>query len=232
MNCGIYVIKNTLNEHCYIGSTRMLTKRRSKHWFLLQRGIHHSKYLQRAYNKYGEYSFRFSVILFCEPFELLRYEQALIDWTKPEYNICQVAGSRLGVPQSEECNRINRLTHTGIKHSEETKRKISLALLGKPKSDIAVKNNSLGHMGHVISEETRRKISTTLTGNIPWDKGIPSGTKGRPFSEEHRRNLSKAIKGRILSEEHKKKLSESHKGQIAWNKGLKYKLGDICKKEQ
>lgn len=40
----------------------------------------------------------------------------------------------------------------------------------------------------------------------------------RKFSEEHRRNLSKAATGRKWSEEDKRKLSEVHKGQISLRK--------------
>ena len=43
--------------------------------------------------------------------------------------------------------------------------------------------------------------------------------KKKPMSEEHRRNISKALKGKTLSEETKRKMSEAHKGKVGPNKG-------------
>lgn len=44
--------------------------------------------------------------------------------------------------------------------------------------------------------------------------------KKKTFTEEHKKNMSKAIKGKAKSEEHKRKLSEAGKGNKPWNKGL------------
>lgn len=69
-----------------------------------------------------------------------------------------------------------------------------------------------GSEGREPSEETRKRMSQSL--------------KGRPFSEEHRRNISEARKGKSswskgvsFSEEHRRNISESHKGKVTWNKG-------------
>ena len=45
--------------------------------------------------------------------------------------------------------------------------------------------------------------------------------KKSKFSEEHRRNLSKAHKGKIVSKETRRKLSLAAKGKPTWNKGKK-----------
>jgi group I intron endonuclease len=45
-------------------------------------------------------------------------------------------------------------------------------------------------------------------------KGKPSGTKGIPFTSEHKQNIAKATTGRIPSEETKQKLSKANKGHI------------------
>ena len=59
-------------------------------------------------------------------------------------------------------------------------------------------------------------------------KGIPSWSKGKKFSEKHRRNLSQAKKGCITwmkgkkhTEKAKRKIGEASKRRIPWSKGLK-----------
>ena len=64
--------------------------------------------MQRAWNKYGSQSFKFNSLLICAPNNLLMYEQSCIDGLKPEYNICQVAGSIRGLRWSPE-SRANML---------------------------------------------------------------------------------------------------------------------------
>lgn len=79
------------------------------------------------------------------------------------------------------------------KHSEETKRKMSL-------------NSSRYWTGKTFSEESRKKMSESKKGQIR--------------SEEHCKKLSLAHKGRLRSEEHKRKLLEVHKGN-KWGLGIK-----------
>lgn len=59
---------------------------------------------------------------------------------------------------------------SGLKHSEETKRKISE-----------------GNKGKIVSEATRKKIGEANKGNIPWNKN-----KVNVYSEEVRKRMSKA----------------------------------------
>ena len=99
---GVYAIENILNGKQYIGSTSNLRKRRLDHFGTLRQGKHDNEHLQRAFNLYGEDAFVFRHLLVCELFELLRYEQGLIDAITPEYNMCQVAGSSLGRKTSDE----------------------------------------------------------------------------------------------------------------------------------
>ena len=100
--CGIYRIYNIKNDKLYVGSAVNLHQRRHAHFSLLKHNKHHSIYLQRAYNKYGEDSFFFEAIEFCEKEILIEREQYYIDTLNPDYNICRVAGNKLGVKSSKK----------------------------------------------------------------------------------------------------------------------------------
>lgn len=100
---GVYMIKNVLNNHKYIGSTKNFKQRLKQHISDLHNNKHHSSYLQAAWNKYGEKHFVFQILETCEPIKdtLIFLEQKYLD-LKPEYNILNVAYSCLGRKFSEE----------------------------------------------------------------------------------------------------------------------------------
>lgn len=92
VEAGIYMIQNTLNNHKYIGSTNNFKRRIIRHRSELRTNKHHSLYLQRAYNRYGEDKFTVSILEKCDSVRdtLLYLEQKYLN-LKPEYNIAQVA---------------------------------------------------------------------------------------------------------------------------------------------
>lgn len=62
---GIYKIVNTFNGKIYIGQSKHIRERWSEHKKELRRNKHKNEYLQRAWNKYGEDSFKHEVIELC-----------------------------------------------------------------------------------------------------------------------------------------------------------------------
>lgn len=58
----IYQIKNKINDNRYIGQTVNFLARKEKHLSCLRRQAHDNPYLQKAYNKYGEDAFEFSIL--------------------------------------------------------------------------------------------------------------------------------------------------------------------------
>lgn len=95
----IYMIINVINGKFYIGSTNNYTNRFYAHKNELRKGTHHSKHLQKAWDKYGEEAFEFVVI---EEFEVedsqkqFDREQIYLDLFKPwdsniGYNISKKA---------------------------------------------------------------------------------------------------------------------------------------------
>jgi group I intron endonuclease len=77
----VYQIQNTINGKVYIGSTVKYRYRKNRHLYLLRHNKHESPKLQNAFNKYGEKSFRFSLLIEnVSSIKLLRkYEQYFID---------------------------------------------------------------------------------------------------------------------------------------------------------
>ena len=105
MNTGIYAIENTVNGKMYVGSAADLKKRGSQHFAQLRDSVHHSRKLQRSYNKHGKEIFEFRTLLVCRKEDLLFYEQLAIDKfsaVKGGYNIAPIAGSPTGVKRTPE----------------------------------------------------------------------------------------------------------------------------------
>ena len=134
---GVYKIESKTNsKRCYIGSAINITIRWKRHLKDLRKNKHHSQKLQRHFNKYGESDLHFSILLGCEKEDLLKHEQFYLDSCNCYFNICRIAGSCLGVKISEETRKkmslasMGRKTMLGRKTSEETKAKQSKALMG------------------------------------------------------------------------------------------------------
>lgn len=101
--CGVYLITNTTNGKLYVGSSVHVQNRWGQHRHDLRRGRHDNGYLQRAWNKYGEAAFEFSLVTQSAPEALLDWEQAWLDVTQcyernKGYNLIQYAARR-GVTQ-------------------------------------------------------------------------------------------------------------------------------------
>lgn len=188
---GIYKIRNIINEKCYVGSAVDFEKRWGGHKHGLKEGKHHSRHLQAAWQKYGKKSFVFEIVEKCEKLLLIEREQYYLDVLKPQYNISPTAGSSLGV-----------------KHTEETKKKV-----GKASSE-RLKGEKHFNYGKKLSKETKRKISNTLTGTKASEE-----TKQK--LSEMRKGIKNSFYGKKHSNEARKKMSDAAKGRIPWNKKVK-----------
>lgn len=185
---GVYIIQNQETMETYVGSGDVY-RRASQHRTSLQKGIHTNHRLQEAYNRNP--NFEMVAVPTETRDEAFDIEQAIID---------EFSNSPLLLNLSMDA-RIPR-----IKHTEETKRRISEA-----------------NKGRIITPEMRRKISETLTGRIEPDHVRQKKSESRiglKHSEETRRKISISNTGKVPSEETRKKLSEANKGQIPPNKGI------------
>lgn len=175
MDTGVYLIENIANGRRYVGSSVTLKKRWKEHQRGLLENKHHSRFLQRAWNKYGPLFFRFTVVAYCSRSDLLFYEQRLIDGLNPDYNTSPIAGSQLGYRHSEETRAKLRAARArngfspmkGRKHTPETLKKISEGRKGKgggPRSPERLAKISAALKGRPVTTEMRERISKTLTG--------------------------------------------------------------------
>ncbi len=237
---GIYKIQSKIKpEKFYIGSAVDIPQRWRQHKSDLNLNIHKNKKLQNHFNKYSESDLLFTILLGCNKEDLIKHEQYFIDALNPWFNICQIAGSSLGIKRSEEylkkvsaSRKGRRGWNKGIPMSDETKRKLSES-----------KTGSKGFWkGKKLSEEHRIKLSLSHKGHKPWNKGIPASEEmaqrlrtinvGRKISEAHKNKIREANLNRTykpLSEEAKRKLSESKKGHKPWNKDKKLSKEHIAK---
>lgn len=85
-NCGIYCIKNKINNKLYVGSSSNLQSRKNFHFNSLKDNKHHSKKLQRAYNKYGINNFNYTILENCEKNNLEILEKEWINYFNSYYN--------------------------------------------------------------------------------------------------------------------------------------------------
>ena len=76
---GIYCIENIITNKKYIGQSIDVDERWRKHISELNHNYHHNDYLQKAWNKYGEDSFKFYVLEYCDICELDTKEIYYID---------------------------------------------------------------------------------------------------------------------------------------------------------
>jgi group I intron endonuclease len=99
---GVYVIKQLSTGRLYVGSSVNVSRREYQHFLTLRNGTHFNKFLQRAFDKYGESDFEFILLGRNETIELLDDEQFWIDKLRPEFNILPTAGSPKGYVFTEE----------------------------------------------------------------------------------------------------------------------------------
>lgn len=152
---GVYAIQNTVSHRQYVGSSQTVRCRWALHRSQLRRGVHHCKWLQRAWTKHGEECFRF-VMLETAPIEaLFERETFHMERCRAEtgiYNSAPVAGTCRGVKLGP--------------HSPEHRRKIGDAQRGKAVGEYSRRRASEVHKGKTISAAHRAAISAHLRTRV------------------------------------------------------------------
>ena len=230
---GIYAIRHVASGKLYIGSAVSIAKRWQHHRTDLIHGKHHSRHLQRAWDKYGTDSFAWEVLeTVSDKADLISKEQEWIDRTgsyrrTKGYNISPTAGSNLGLqfgPMSPEHRAKVSAALTGKTHSPEARAKISAARKGKkfsPESRAKMSLARNGKPGRPHTSESRAKVSAARKGKSPILEhrsklsSALKGKPGRPKGPEERAKISEAMKGRPKSPEARAKMSATRRAKFA-----------------
>ena len=150
---SVYKIQSVIKpERVYIGSSIETFKRWRRHLNCLKSNKHPNSKLQNHYNKYGNGDLIFSILLSCEKEDLLKIEQYFIDSYNPWFNICKHAGNTLGRRLSKETREKLSISHLGLGHSLEVRRRIQKSHKGL----------NTWMKGRKSSKETKEKISKAL----------------------------------------------------------------------
>ena len=157
---GVYQFLNLINGNRYIGSSSDVKYRVIIHIARLRGGYHPNKYLQNAWNKYGEQSFMVEAVEYTKSH--LSCEQVWIDECSPEYNLTATA--------------------TGIKHTKETREKIS-----KGRS-AWLKSGGADHLSKKITE-------------LYTDPEYKARRKAGLDSDETRAKISAGVRAKVADKE-------------------------------
>lgn len=156
--CGIYRITCEGNSQTYIGSSVNIKDRWQQHISLLRGNRHSSVYLQNSYNKYGEDSFKFEVLLRLIEFneEILRdLEWYYIEKYQPAFNTITPL----------VCNRTNEWKE---KISISTKKLYAERGYINPRRGVGKKYNIYDTSFNLIKENITMPEVATFTGKVSY----------------------------------------------------------------
>lgn len=193
---GVYQIKNLVNNKIYIGSTtQSFIKRLSVHLNHLYKGTHHSIILQRAWDKYGEENFEFSILELCKNNSIvLEREQYWLDKLKPYnrnigYNILTKSNNSQGYRHTEETLiLIGQLSKS--RDNSKAVESMRLKNLGSKKDE--------AHSTRMSKLHSKSVIQLSLNGIFiqEWDSGTLAC---KNLGLKNQTNISKCCKGKCKS---------------------------------
>lgn len=198
---GAYMLHNLQTGYGYVGSTHDLDFRVKTHQQLLKNGKHPNKRLQAQFDVNPNFD---AVVLPLEDREVaFDLEQALLDEhalnpfllnVSRDARYCRVPGLKHSDETKAKISAASKGNQYRLGHvpSEETKKKLREANAGKPIPDERRERIRQSHIGKTHSEETKQKIRELKTG-IKRDPAAVEATaaklRGRPISEAHRQAI-------------------------------------------
>lgn len=222
----IYVTKNNVNGKLYIGQHSCSYDEQFTDGYLGS-----GRALLRAIKKYGKQNFERIIIEYAESKEELneleaKYVTAEILEDRNFYNM--QTGGKQNILVSEKTRNLQSENHWdcagknhpmyGKKHSDEARRKMSIANKGRTPWNKGLKGaqTSWNKGGH-LTEEQKKHLSEINKGKHHTEeskKKISDASKLRHPSEETKKRISEKLKGHKVSSETRKKISEAYMKKI------------------
>lgn len=217
---GVYRIINVTTKKSYIGSSVDIEYRKYSHLCSLRGNKHHSLYLQRAYNKYGEENLKFEILARC-PKEYVRNLEAWFiekSTINSAYNIVKVIDGKFvyedstlaGWSKSRQVNKLKTPQQHTRKSSKEIEEIVNRLNRGCSFKEIT---NELKVSSHTITRIKR------LYGHLVDEKY-------RGIQSSYGENLNSYIKSRLSNGESYSRIARelgiAH--STVRNKAIKYKL--------
>lgn len=175
----IYLIRNLINDKCYIGKTINLKRRIYEHFMGYSEGC---KLLSRALKKYGKENFSVEIL-----------HEGIIPELLNEFEIQAIKEHNTKAPHGYNLNEGGL---GGINPSKETRQRMSEAAVAREAKKYAE--------GYTVSEETREKLRKTSTGRV-----YSETTRQEMSKKAKEREAKKRAEGYKVSEETRRKNSEN-----------------------
>lgn len=214
MTTGIYMIRNKINDKVYIGASIHVEERFQQHLNELRKGTHVNKYLQHAFNVYGESNFEFSIVESCAVEELPEAEIRILH-TYGGYESTDTYNLREGGRVCSGKDNPNFGKHWSLnwRKAQSDRMKAHYAdptnhpMYGKHHSPETIENLRLSHLGTHQTVESNLKRSETLKSQNRL--GARNPFYGKHHSDEVKARL------RIASAERKHTPEELEKMRVA-----------------
>jgi len=232
---GIYKITSLVNGKVYVGQAAHIPARKAEHLRSLYKGDHHSKYLQRHYDKYGVDDLVFETIELCDTTHLTEREDYWMKMFPCAFNMCKAANSMLGYKHDAafKAKVGKRVTGDGNPmKNEETKKKMSELMTGREFSAESKQRMSAGAKKRYEDKEEREKLSKALKGRFTGEEsnfygrhllGKDNPNFGKHLSKEAKEKLSLANKGKCLGENNPMKRADVKEKHLEVMQSLEYR---------
>lgn len=176
---GVYMFKCINTNKVYIGSTtQSFEKRHNQHIYTLKKEKHKNKYLQSAFNKYGEDNFKFEIL------EIVTNKELIFEREQYWMNYYNCYDKKYGY-------NINPLATGGSQFAKEVyeKRRISFTRTTKISSYYFRKIRA-GYMTIDQVPEKYKKLTISKLNSTAWNKGLDSSVQDYSHLKGVKKTLS------------------------------------------
>ena len=201
--CGIYMVKNILNDKVYIGKSIDIIKRWRKHKSDLNNNIHDNKHLQSAWNKYGQQCFSFSIVEECSEDKLNDRETYYIKFyhsCDDLYGYNMTFGGDGCVPTDEIRQKMSNAAKNRPPISEKTREKHRARMSGEKNYfyDVHLYGDKNGFFGdHRFAGENHPRCRAVYCYEL--DEYFWGAKEAENKYGVHKADIAKCCKGKLKS---------------------------------